>query len=174
MEKIKVKPTQTTGFTLIELVIVIAVVAIMAAAGLPPLLQWRESLRYKEVSKGLVAALRTARSTAITTNRQVELEFVGNTYRTRTGNRAIASTAWSNTTWVALPTGVGLSAPNSRVIANPNGTLFFTSVSEATAVFSSVSTTMAVSVQNISVTPAVSRYNVGLSQTGRIAATKYN
>lgn len=172
MEKNKVKTAQPRGFTLVELVVVIALVALMVSAALPALVEWQGSLKYKEVSKGLAVAIRTARSTAITTNRQVEIEFVGNTYRTRIGNRAIASTVWSDTAWISLPTGVGLSTPNSRVIANPNGTLFFTSATNATAVFASVASNINVSVQNTSVTPAVNRYNVGLSQTGKIGVVK--
>lgn len=172
MAKREVTPKPAQGFTLVELLVVIGITAIMMAVALPSLLQWRESLRYKEAGKGVVAALRSARSTAITTNRQVELLLAADSYRTRSGNRAIASTVWSDSSRVALPTGVGLSSPDSRVIANPNGTLFFTSAAEAAALFSSESATMAVSVQDTSAAPPVNRYGITLSQTGRISGAQ--
>lgn len=174
MKEMTLKFREARGFTLVELIIAIAIVAIVTATALPAYFDWREGLRYREVSKGIVAALRAARSTAITTNRQVGLEISGNTYRMRSGDKAIASTVWSNSDWAAMPTGIAVSAPNSRVIVNPNGTLFFTGASAATAVFTSASSTMAVSVQNISVTPAATRYRIDLTQTGRIAVTKIN
>jgi type IV fimbrial biogenesis protein FimT len=173
-KKLKGNSVLTRGFTLLELMIVTAIIAIVLGTALPSFVQWRKGLRYREATNGLVASLRTARSTAITTNRQVEIEFLGNTYRTGIGNRAIASTVWSNSTWNVLAAGVGLNTPNSRIIANPNGALFFTSVSDSTSVFSSVSTNITVFVQDASVTPAVNRYSIVLSQTGRIGVTRVN
>jgi len=172
--KLKKNPVLTRGFTLVELIVVITVIAIMLAAALPPFMQWREGLRYREASNGFVAALRAVRSASITTNRQVELEVGANTYRTKTGNRSIASTVWVSQPLITLLTGIGLNSPNSRIIANPNGSLFFTSVADATPVFSSVSATVTVSVQNISVAPVINRYSIALTQTGRISVARVN
>lgn len=171
---IQKKAARTRGFTLVELLVVIGIIAIAMAAAVPSFIQWREGLRYREVCKGIATTVRTMRSTAISTNRQVELELSGNRYRMGTGDRALASTLWSHTTWTTLPTGVALSAPNSRIIANPNGTLFFTGAPHETAVFSSASASLAVSVQNISTAPAVNKYSIVLAQTGRISVTLVN
>lgn len=170
---LKNKQINKCGFTLMELIVVIALIAVVSVMTLPPLLQWREGLQYREASKGLVAALRTARSTAITTNRQVELEFLGNSYRTRAGNRAVASSVWANSTWVTLPGTVGLNSPNSRILANPNGTLFFANL-PADPVVASVSPAMTVFIQNISIAPAVNRYAIDFTQTGRVSVRQLN
>ncbi|MBV5340692.1 MAG: prepilin-type N-terminal cleavage/methylation domain-containing protein [Deltaproteobacteria bacterium] len=169
--KLKKNPILTRGFTLVELIVVITVIGIMLATSLPSFMQWREGLRYREASNGFVAALRAARSASITTNRQVEIEVVGNTYRTKTGNRSIASTVWVDQPLVTLSAGIGFNSPNSRIIANPNGSLFFTSVAEGTAVFFSAATNITVAVQNASAAPV---YNINLTQTGRIRTTRVN
>lgn len=172
--KLKEKLGQEEGFSLVELMVAIAISALLVALAAPPFMQWREGLQYREVSNGFVAALRTARSKAIKTNRQVELEVSGNSYRIKDGNRAVASIGWVETDLVTMPPGTGMVATNSRAIANPNGTLFFTSVSDDISVFSSAATTMTISVQNTSVTPVVNRYSINLSQSGRISSTRIN
>lgn len=169
--KVKRNFILTQGFTLIELIVVIAIIAIMLATALPSFMQWREGLRYREASNGFVAALRAVRSASITTNRQVELEVGATTYRTKIGNRAIASTDWVDQTLITLSAGIKLSSPNSRIIANPNGSLFFTSVADSTAVFSSAATNITVALQNASAAPM---YNINLTQTGRIRAARVN
>lgn len=162
-----------TGFSLVELLIVIALIGILMGVALPPYLSWRANAQYRQAGNGLLAAVRTARSTAITTNRQIQVELSGTTYRTRNGNRALASTDWSNTSWISLPPGVGLTTANSRIIANPNGTFFFSN-STGDPVSASASTTMSIFVQDSSVTPAVSRYTVSISQAGRISLNLSN
>lgn len=156
---------QHTGFSLVELIVVMAIIVIIMAISLPSFISWRESQQYRQAGNELAAALRAARSKSITTNRQVELEFSGNTYRTRDGNRALASTSWTATPWVTLQTGVSLVSPNSRIIANPNGTFFFDSTA-ADPLFASSATAMTVMIQKTST--AEDRYGIDLSQAGRI------
>ncbi|MBN2644477.1 MAG: GspH/FimT family pseudopilin [Desulfuromonadaceae bacterium] len=59
------------GFTLIELIIVIALMAILMAFAAPSMIQWRESAQVKEVARDILGGLRQARSIAITNNQNV-------------------------------------------------------------------------------------------------------
>lgn len=55
----------TRGFSLIELIIAIAIMAILAAIAYPAFSTWRESAQYREVSRNIVSILRDSRATAI-------------------------------------------------------------------------------------------------------------
>jgi prepilin-type N-terminal cleavage/methylation domain-containing protein len=61
------------GFTLIELIIVITIMAILMAFATPALIQWRESAQVKEVARDILGGLRQARSIAVTENRPVDV-----------------------------------------------------------------------------------------------------
>jgi type II secretion system protein H len=121
------------GFTLIELLIVIALMGILLAIAIPPFLQWRQNLQYKEAADGLVAALRTARNSAISLNRQNRVEFKPSTagHRITQGERAYNSTSWTTVKqdWSIAPVGVKMKTGTSctgtvdiNVQFNPNGT----------------------------------------------------
>lgn len=161
------------GFSLVELLIVIVILGVLSGLALPPFMTWRENAQYRQAGNGLLAALRAARATAIATNRQVELEISGTAYRTRTGNRALASTAWNATGWTTLPTGTGFAAANSRVIANPNGTFYITN-SSGDPVSASAAMTATVVIQDSHSTPAVAKYTVSISQAGRVSLNMSN
>jgi prepilin-type N-terminal cleavage/methylation domain-containing protein len=160
------------GFSLVELLIVIAILGILSGLALPPFLTWRANAQYRQAGNGLVAALRTARSTAIATNRQIALEVSGSAYRTHTGDRALASANWTAAGWTTLPPGVGFAAGYSHLIANPNGTFFITN--SPVSVSTSAATAATVVIQDSTSTPAVAKNTVSVSQTGRISLTQSN
>ena len=54
------------GFTLIELIITIGIMAILMAFAAPPLVQWRESAQVREVAREILTGLRQARDLAVT------------------------------------------------------------------------------------------------------------
>jgi type II secretion system protein H len=121
------------GFTLIELLIVIAMMGILLALATPPFLQWRQNLQYKEAADGLVAALRTARNSAISLNRQNRVEFKPSTagHRITQGERAYSSTTWTTVKqdWSTAPVGVQMNTGDActgtadvNVQFSPNGT----------------------------------------------------
>ena len=121
------------GFTLIELLIIIAIMGILLAIATPPFLQWRQNLQYKEAADGLVAALRTARNSAISLNRQNRVEFKPSTagHRITQGNRAYDSTTWTTVKqdWSTAPVGVQMNTGGAcngtsdvNVPFSPNGT----------------------------------------------------
>lgn len=54
------------GFTLIEVIIVIALLGILMAMATPSLVAWRENAQNKEVAREILAGMRQARSLAVT------------------------------------------------------------------------------------------------------------
>lgn len=122
-----------TGFTLIELLITIAITGILLAIATPSFLQWRQNLQYKEAADGLVSALRTARNSAISLNRQNRVEFqpVSARYRITQGDRAYNSISWVTVKqdWIAAPHGIFMETgedcsgtANVAIQFSPNGT----------------------------------------------------
>jgi prepilin-type N-terminal cleavage/methylation domain-containing protein len=122
----------TAGFTLMELLIVISMIAIISAIAMPQFNQWRQNLQYKETADGILAALRTAKSNAVSHNIQNRLECnpAGNRYRITAGNRAYNSTTWTTVKqdWTTVPQNVTIktgncdSSDDKDFLFNPNGT----------------------------------------------------
>ena len=59
------------GFTLLETLIVIAIISIMSAIALPSFSFWRDSSLDKSISREILYGLRAARSLAISQNRNI-------------------------------------------------------------------------------------------------------
>jgi type II secretion system protein H len=124
----------TDGFTLLELLIVIAMIGIVCAFAVPEFTQWRRNVQFKQAAEGLLAAARTAKNNAVTLNLQNRLECNpgGNRYRITEGNRAYSSTTWTTVKqdWITAPDGVVLRTGNCNntdtsdvnVFFSPNGT----------------------------------------------------
>jgi prepilin-type N-terminal cleavage/methylation domain-containing protein len=120
------------GFTLIELMVVIVMIAIMAGMAVPSFVQWRQNLLYRETARDVVSILREARARAISNNRQhrVEFDIDGNQYRLTRGNSSSNSSSWTAIRgWVMLPSGVSMmrddgcgNATDVNILFNPNGT----------------------------------------------------
>jgi len=102
------------GFTLVELLIVVAVLGILIAIAALSLRDWRPSLDAKQTATGLVNMLREARSNAVATNYQYKVDFdvPNGQYRMQRGAQAYNSTTWPTTVsgYTALSSGVTIAS----------------------------------------------------------------
>ncbi len=69
--------TRSSGFTLVELIITIAIVAILAALALPSFREFNIRMQVTDTTNGLVHALTLARSEAGKRGLDVEIEAIG-------------------------------------------------------------------------------------------------
>lgn len=125
------------GFTLLELIVVIAIFAGMTAITIPYMTPWLARADYRDASQQLLQVLQKARSLSISENRQYQVEIdVANddtyTFQLSQGNRASNSIYTPFSTWdwngTNLSTSVALrggAACNSTADVtfnfNPNG-----------------------------------------------------
>jgi prepilin-type N-terminal cleavage/methylation domain-containing protein len=102
----KMRPEK--GFTVVELVVVVACIAILAAATGPSFLNYLEDAGLKKAVHQLSGDLHRAKSQAIRmrTNQIVTLNLGTNDYQCPNPNRTInLADFWGNTTFVANPDG---------------------------------------------------------------------
>ncbi|CAG0941385.1 hypothetical protein ANRL1_00525 [Anaerolineae bacterium] len=132
-KRLTLRRSQAGGFTLIEVMVVVAIMGILIAVALPPFVNWRNNLGYRQTARGMTAMLREAKSLAITRNVQQRVVFKPNSssYTLLRGDRAYNTQAsgWmpvqaqkspANT---AIRSGIdGTSRANVSVQFNPNGT----------------------------------------------------
>lgn len=90
------------GFTLLELIIAMALGLILMAIAYPNYRDWRQSAAYKEVSRKIAGTMLDARSRAVSSNREHRVTLTldsggantSNTYAIARGNRSSNSTVW--------------------------------------------------------------------------------
>lgn len=63
------------GFTLVELIVVMAVLAIMLIAAAPALNDWLKNVEYESVARDIFSGLREARSLAVTNHENITAEL---------------------------------------------------------------------------------------------------
>jgi type IV fimbrial biogenesis protein FimT len=114
------------GLSLIEMLVVVAIVAILASAGIPSFNEWIQNTQIRTAAESIASGLQTARAEAI--RRSTPIEF------TLTGNGGVGETGWQI---VERNTGAILqSAPASE--GSRNATLTTTPGDARTVTFSSL------------------------------------
>ena len=89
----KGKNRNNNGFTILELAVVIAIVAIMSTVALPSFVKWQSSNRLRGAAIGLVGDLEMAKIRAIRENSSVAVLFNSESYSMFVDNGAGGGTA---------------------------------------------------------------------------------
>lgn len=123
------------GFSLVELIVVVALIGIITAIATPSFMDWRRNVEYRAAARDIVSMMREAKARAISTNREhrVEFDVDGRRYRLVQGSRAADTPVAGWTTiireYVSLPEGVNMkstvncdSSADGNIEFNPNGT----------------------------------------------------
>ncbi len=120
------------GFSLVEVLVVMAILTVIAAIAVPSVSTWLSSLRYKEAAWDILSKSRLARQLAITKNREHRMEFDmdGRRYRVTEGNEPSGSTVWTQVgPWKSLDQSVNWATGQAcdgntdiNVTFYPNGT----------------------------------------------------
>lgn len=98
------------GFTLLELVVVVAMLGLLTAIAMPSYAFWREQAVYRKVARELASALRETRSRAIQSNleHRLEVDLKQKRFRLTHGDRPAnsSSAAWNESIvfdWIVIP-----------------------------------------------------------------------
>jgi len=102
-----------TGFTIYELIMTIAIIAILSAVAVPSMIDWRERAKLKGAMENLRADLQWAKSRAIRDQNLVAVVFETNRYVINNGAGATVRTR-------QLAAGVVLDLGASTVPADPD------------------------------------------------------
>jgi type IV fimbrial biogenesis protein FimT len=122
------------GFTLAELIVVIAVIGILAVLGLPSLVSYLQAATAKAGAEELVAALNQARQLAIALNQSMCVEVSASQLRYR--QASCTGTIWTGpgtdtNGWIRLQNNVSVTTNQNPVFswlgaANPGATFTVT------------------------------------------------
>jgi len=131
--------TNKNGFSIIELLVVVAIFGILSVIATPSILSWRSGIEFRDASQQILQVMKQGRELAISTNRQHRVEFdLANdnnyVFQISAGDRASNSANWApisrfiwldNTlgTRVTLRGTIGCNSNVDIILTfNPNGT----------------------------------------------------
>jgi type IV fimbrial biogenesis protein FimT len=154
------------GFTMVEVIIVIAIMAIIMAMAIPSFVDWRKNQNYRATANGIASFMREARSNAIAKGlqQQVVITPTSNYYQLRVYNISTSSFDAASQTLYA-PTGVSIRSSSD---GTSTAVLTVTFNSNGTASITGGATSGNVSVND----NATQKYLVTVLQTGRISSVK--
>lgn|GEM_PF-1423256 len=124
------------GFSLIEVITVVAILGIAMAFAIPNISSWMASAEYRDAAQDLMQSLRRARSRAVAKNleQQVRVDIANNRFILLEGDSSSNSTVWTPNpavagNWTNLLASVALRAKsdcsdtnNINFTFSPNGT----------------------------------------------------
>jgi prepilin-type N-terminal cleavage/methylation domain-containing protein len=128
MRSVRTSIRSRKGFSAVELLTAILIIAVLVTTATPAVLQWRQGLEVKKTTRQIASVLRQARSAAVNRNleQQVQFDSVLQRYGLSEGNLAYNSTAFVpvvNWNTLNLETPVNPGAVGTTTICfNPNGT----------------------------------------------------
>lgn len=162
------------GFTLMELIIAMALGAILMAIAYPNFRDWRQSAAYKEVSRKLASIMLDARSRSVSSNREhrvtVTLDSSAgngtNIYTVEIGNRSRNSTVWTAVPAVSGTLTSGVEVRGVEDCSQADGTIAVTFTPKGGAPGAGPATGLCVMD-----TAGVQKFAVGVvdANTGRVA-----
>ncbi|MGQ9645242.1 MAG: pilus assembly FimT family protein [Thermodesulfobacteriota bacterium] len=114
------------GVTLIELVVVLAIIAIGAVLLVPNIRPWIENYRLRTATRDIVSTLRTAQMKAVSNNYFYQVDFAGGSYILRRSSTGLDPEPWpADGAAQTLPSGVSIqnntfTNPNQKALFRPN------------------------------------------------------
>ena len=134
------------GMSLIELIVAMALMAIIAAMAVPTYQTWRQNLEYRTVARSIAVYLKETRSQAITTNvaQPMNFDFTNKKY-------SVVNAGWQ--TYPAEVSVVSGTATTLTITFNTNGTADADQIVE------------------VKDSAGLVRYTVNVTRTGRVSIT---
>jgi type IV fimbrial biogenesis protein FimT len=152
------------GYTLTELIVVVAIAAVILAIALPNFIEWRRGIQYRAVAREVSNAMRFAQSSSVMNNRQYRVQIEAGRFRVQQADRTAAGGWILAQDWFTLPQGITLQpanlTANASVDFNPNGTSSSLAANEAR-----------IDIIATNATPTL-RFRVQVAATGRVTITK--
>ena len=110
------------GVTLLELIVVMAIIAIGAVLTVPNLRPWLANYRLRGATRDITSTLRTAQMKAVSNNYFYQVDFTGGGYILRRSSTGLDPAPWpAEGVTQTLPTGILIVIPvNNPLTFSPN------------------------------------------------------